>query len=319
MTNTNSRRARTRRAPAASEQRTDTVTPRTPVVAYIESGAALSAALWAAEQCARTGAALHLVACVEDGTLQQRVPASLLRHVAAAVADRVPGIEIITRLLDGAPAAALITVSADARLIVIADADSAQGRSDVRAVSWALASHGQCPLVLWRASTDGGLSSPVVVGVDGSQISGGALEFALDEASWRQVPLVVVMAWSDVYLDVQRHVVGVITDWRAVAEDSRRMLAEQLAGAREHYPDLDIEQVLTHDRPVRALLKEAANAQLLVVGSHGRGGFPDMLLGSVSRALIDYAPCPLAVVRPSVLRHQPHDDQQCQGVVGQRN
>lgn len=57
--------------------------------------------------------------------------------------------------------------------------------------------------------------------------------------------------------------------------------------------------MVTRDRPVRALLTHAADAQLLVVGSRGRGGFSGMLLGSTSQALIYHAPCPLLVARPT--------------------
>jgi nucleotide-binding universal stress UspA family protein len=71
-----------------------------------------------------------------------------------------------------------------------------------------------------------------------------------------------------------------------------------LAGWQEKYPDVRVDRVVLRDRPVRALLRLAENAQLLVVGSHGRGGFSGMLLGSTSQALVYHSPCPLAVVRP---------------------
>ncbi len=58
--------------------------------------------------------------------------------------------------------------------------------------------------------------------------------------------------------------------------------------------------MVTWDRPVRCLLNHAADAQLLVVGSRGRGGFSGMLLGSTSQALMYHAPCPLLVVRQAV-------------------
>ncbi|MBZ4236557.1 universal stress protein, partial [Mycobacterium tuberculosis] len=54
---------------------------------------------------------------------------------------------------------------------------------------------------------------------------------------------------------------------------------------------------ITREGPVRALAGAAEGAQLLVTGSHGRGGFKGMLLGSTSRALLQVAPCPMMVVR----------------------
>ena len=71
------------------------------------------------------------------------------------------------------------------------------------------------------------------------------------------------------------------------------MLAELI----EKYPDVQVKKVIARDRPVRALTNAAENAQLLVTGSHGRGGFKGMLLGSTSRALLQSAPCPMMVVR----------------------
>lgn len=76
-----------------------------------------------------------------------------------------------------------------------------------------------------------------------------------------------------------------------------QLLGEQLAKITEHYPDVPVKRILVMDRPVRALLEESENAQLLVVGSHGRGGFTGMLLGSTSTALLNSVECPVLVVR----------------------
>ena len=63
---------------------------------------------------------------------------------------------------------------------------------------------------------------------------------------------------------------------------------------------MPVKKVITRDRPVRALAEQSEGSQLLVVGSHGRGGFKGMLIGSTSRALLQSAPSPLMVVRPGV-------------------
>jgi nucleotide-binding universal stress UspA family protein len=292
------RRGGTSQVSAAAEGGRDELPMNGAVVVYVDSDAVLPAASWAAQQCRRIGATLQLMGYTGDGIGQRHAAiVTLLHRVAADLRHRVPDIRITTGLLTGAAATALIDLSAGAAMIVIADAGSEREWSEARALSWTLASHGRCPLIVWRSPASGAPSAPVVVGMDGSPVSVRALDFALLQASTLRVPLVVVMAWSDVFFDTERQIIGVITDWTTVAEGYRRLLAEQLAGAQERFPDVRIERVLTHDRPVRALLKEAATAQLLVVGSHGQGGFPGMLLGSVSRALVDYSPCPLAVVR----------------------
>ena len=75
-------------------------------------------------------------------------------------------------------------------------------------------------------------------------------------------------------------------------------MTSYLADLQERFPDVEVRKVITRDRPVHALAEAAQGAQLLITGSHGRGGFKGMLLGSTSRALLQSAPCPMMVVRP---------------------
>lgn len=87
-------------------------------------------------------------------------------------------------------------------------------------------------------------------------------------------------------------------DWRDYETQGAEVLAERLAGWQEQYPDVRVERRLVCDKPAHWLIEESAHAQLVVVGSRGRGGFPGMLLGSVSSALAQSAQAPLLVVRP---------------------
>jgi len=89
--------------------------------------------------------------------------------------------------------------------------------------------------------------------------------------------------------------------WEVVEREQIDMLTERLAPMVEKYPNVEVRKVITRDRPVRALVENSEGAQLLVVGSHGRGGFKGMLLGSTSRALLQSAPCPMMVVRPEAV------------------
>lgn len=66
----------------------------------------------------------------------------------------------------------------------------------------------------------------------------------------------------------------------------------------QKYPDTAVEQVVTRDRPAHGLIEQAARAQLVVVGSRGRGERAGLVLGSVGNAVVHRSPCPVAIVRP---------------------
>jgi nucleotide-binding universal stress UspA family protein len=129
------------------------------------------------------------------------------------------------------------------------------------------------------------------VGIDCSPASELALAIAFDEASRRGVELTALHAWSDAAMYQLPWL-----DWKSEAE---RGLAEYLAGWRERYPDVKVNRLIALDHPGRALIEESESAQLVVVGSHGRGGLSGMLLGSVSNAVVHAARTPVIVARPS--------------------
>jgi nucleotide-binding universal stress UspA family protein len=136
------------------------------------------------------------------------------------------------------------------------------------------------------------LRGPVVVGIDGSPASELATAIAFDEASRRRVDLVAMHAWRDPDLSK-----GMDMDWSALQSIAIKNLTERLAGWRERYPDVTVHPHVVWDNPAHHLLGEAKSAQLLVVGSHGRGGFAGMVLGSVSTAVAQAARIPVIVAR----------------------
>jgi nucleotide-binding universal stress UspA family protein len=135
----------------------------------------------------------------------------------------------------------------------------------------------------------------IVVGVDGSPGSLAALRFAVDEARLRGVPLTVLSAWSfPVAGDVPGGLMPVLTT--DFAADAAEVLDEVLA--QVDATGVTIERVVVEGGAARRLLEAARGAEMLVVGSRGRGGFAGLLLGSVSQQCAHHAPCPVAIVRP---------------------
>jgi nucleotide-binding universal stress UspA family protein len=170
-------------------------------------------------------------------------------------------------------------------------------RAILGSVSAAVVTHAHCPVAVVRGlpHTDvNDISGPVVVGVDGSAHSEPAITMAFEEAALRGVELVATHAWADVDLHAP---FPSDNDWSTVVERETALLSESLAGRAEEFPDVKVRPVVVMDDPVRNLREQAEHAQLLMVGSRGRGGFTSMLLGSTSRALVHTVTCPLIVVR----------------------
>ena len=132
----------------------------------------------------------------------------------------------------------------------------------------------------------------IVVGVDGSDLAGAALRFAVAEARLRGATLEIVTAWYEPY--VAPTMAAVAVDPTLLEEGADKTLDAALAGIDT--AGVQIERSVRRGRPAEALLEAARDADLLVVGSRGRGGFTGLLLGSVSAHLIAHASCPVLVV-----------------------
>ena len=86
-------------------------------------------------------------------------------------------------------------------------------------------------------------------------------------------------------------------EWSAVQSLAHQVLAEGLAGWQDCYPDVTVRRIVVYNDPARHLLEKSCSTQLLVVGSHGRGGCPGMPLGSVSTAMIEAVDIPVIMAR----------------------
>jgi nucleotide-binding universal stress UspA family protein len=282
------------------------------------SECALRAVRWGAAEAVRRDAPLRLVTAfgwlperpTEHPTfrldyremLRGRAEAQLV--TARATAERVaPGIEIDGRVVVGSPYAVLAAEARDAQLLVV----GSRGRGRLEglvagSVGVALAAGAPCPVVVVRGEErdpDEEARLPVVVGVDGAATSEAAIAFAFDAASGRGVELVAVHAWHTVTVPFGHDPFG---DPPSISAEELQTLDERLAHhlagwARKH-PEVPVRRVLAPGRPAPSLLEQAELAQLVVVGSRGRGELTGLVLGSVGNVLVHRASCPVAVVRP---------------------
>jgi nucleotide-binding universal stress UspA family protein len=240
---------------------------------------------WGALEAAARGAALHLVHAFVWAEFRVPLGPSEVAPGLRAQADQIvanavelarksePGVPVVGSRVDGFPSAVLLAESRTAELIVIGS--RVTGRLLGLLVSSAgieLSAHAHCPVVVVRPTEDSLAGTYVVIGYDGSQPADAAVEFGLEYARRHEFPVRIV----------------------AVLDEDEDDDHDLLAGVRAHTRDADLVEVTGH--PSELLLEWSADAQLLVVGSRGRGGFAGLLLGSVSQTMLHQAACPVAVI-----------------------
>ncbi len=207
-------------------------------------------------------------------------------------------IPIDAELMFSATVPMLVDLSKRAELMVVGNyGRGLLGREWLGSVSAGLVRCAHCPVAVVPEEGPRAVDlnrAPVLLGIDGSPASELATAIAFDEASRRRVEVMVVHAWSDAEIS---EFPGL--DWASVKTDAERSLAERLAGWQERYPDVTVHRLLVCDRPARALVEKSESAQLVVLGSHGRGRFTGALLGSVSNAVVQAVRVPIIVARPS--------------------
>jgi nucleotide-binding universal stress UspA family protein len=135
----------------------------------------------------------------------------------------------------------------------------------------------------------------IVVGVDDSPGGRAALKWALDEAALRHATLEVVHAWSLPLSEGWNSEWPADEDW--FRDDARTLVDRLIEECGDAASAVEIVRVpLRCEGPAFGLLERSRSADLLVVGSRGRGGFKGLLLGSVSTQCVHHATCPVVVI-----------------------
>jgi nucleotide-binding universal stress UspA family protein len=260
------------------------------LAAYDGSAGSERALIWAAREARSRGTALTVChVCVPDSAALPagtRVMADGLRHARDLLGpENARSLEISGQVTE-----VLCEQSGAADMVVV----GSRGRGGVAgmllgSVSWQVAAFAQCPAIVvrghWRPAGDYS-PGPVVIGTDGSAASDAALEFAFEEAALRGAPLLAVCALADAP--------GCLGGDVRLRDD----VGQSISQHEKEHPEVSVLRQTAQGGARAALLAAANDAQLLVVGSRGRGGVKGMPLGSVSHALLHHAPCPVAVVHP---------------------
>jgi nucleotide-binding universal stress UspA family protein len=277
-----------------------------PVVVGVDaSGRSLKALMWAARRASLHGVPLRVVHALPryeadiplfpPGRFEEAVAHGnhIMDEATSLVHDAHPELEVVTEMPQGTPTHVLLAEAENAHALVVGAKGENLGNLLLGSTSLQVVGHASCPVVVVNHVTTG--HHLVVVGTDGSPDSTEAIAFAFGAAALDQARLQVISA------------LGLPQGWpthllRPLPEDDeevvkrRQQVENQVAPFREQHPDVVVDLDVHRVAPLPALASASHRADLLVLGSRGRGGFHGLALGSTTHRLLHMAGCPLAVV-----------------------
>lgn len=296
------------------EPSTPDTAPRV-VVGVDGTEGSIEALRWAAHEAARRQYHLHVMTCAE---LPVAVEAGMVgaggytgRTMESLVADqeevnqravalvRTFGLGLVVggETVLGSPGYAILSAAKPGDIIVVG-ATSHPGRlTDLLGSVATVVAHrakGSAVIVVHGSARRDTSMRRIVVGVDDSPGSDAALAWAAEEATLAGAELLLVHAWSYPYSSSRAGAREARDEMRL---DAMRALEAGASRVRESHADLACQSIVSEDSPAKAIIDAGATADLIVVGSRGRGGFTSMLLGSVSRTVLQHATTPVAVIR----------------------
>jgi nucleotide-binding universal stress UspA family protein len=287
-----------------------TASTPTVVVGVDGSDSSRQALDWAVEEATRRSLPLQALCAWRSDyraeTVAPLVPSleddsrSIVETAAAHATAVSPGLDVSTNTVHAQAASALIAASRQADTVVVGSRGvGAVTEALLGSTSMQLAAYASCPVVVVRTPVPGGaVPHRVVVGVDGSDLSTEATGYAFEQAFGRGLGLTVLHAWNANAYTSGVALSALVEPWDELVCEQELITSEAIARWTEKYPNVDVQTHVRQGRPADVLVDASKSAELVVVGSRGRGGFRGLLLGSVSRSVLHRARCPVAVVRP---------------------
>ena len=217
----------------------------------------------------------------------------MLDAAAARARDRAPALDVHSTLSEADPRSVLLALGEQAAMIVV----GSRGRGPVASlllgsVSVSVSKHASCPVVVQRSTRPSRPGHRIVVGVDGSETSLPAIEFAYRMASFRAAPLTVLHCYSTAGPVAPSPDGGPWPDLEA----EHALVAESLAGMAEKFPEVEVAVHLVSGFADQGLVAASPDYDLVVIGHHPIGRLNDLVYGSVAPAVLEHADGAVAVV-----------------------
>lgn len=274
-----------------------------------ENDAARAVVRHAARQAELHGNPLHLLHVHEGApprgakdegsgrTSAEAQGAAVVERLAAWAHSEFPNVAVTAQTVPGRAAEELLARSAEAATLVLGHRGTGGfARLPLGSVSWQVATHAACPVVIVRpGETAERPEARVVVGVDINDVSEEAVDTAFAEATLRGARLEMVHA----NLHLSEMPVGpgmAAPDFQALDDAARQILNAEAAQRAQRCPGVEVLTRVERVRPSTILAEASRQASLLVVGSHGRTGLRRLMLGSVSAEALHTANCPVMVI-----------------------
>lgn len=288
---------------------------RSPVIVGVDgSESARQAARWAGAFAERFGLPLHVIhglpklgrnlteaaAVIQGAVVQYQADnaEAFLKEAADAVRHERPKLTVTTAAVSEPIDDVLADASARARFVVLGGMDIATAAAVLLgSTTLELATHGSCPVVVWRGTRTSPNSDPVVVGIDDTPAGRVALATGFEVAERLGVPLHAVHSWTERRPSAD-YVIPALIDWAAVEAVQLAALTALVDEYHREHQGVEAQCFLEVDRPARALMNHLEHAQLVVVGNRGRAALTAALLGSTSLNLLHHSTVPVMICHP---------------------